>query len=91
MSAVEDACNEANGVFYSTGYTAECPDITYYRTNYLWCIGQSCTFDEHFDAWVSDREGNGCSYTQGSAGVFVMFSSYQFIFVSSVIMLFLHK
>ncbi len=108
MSAVEDACNAANGNFYSTGYTSVCPDRTTYYTNEPWCVAQSCTFDEHFDAWASNLEGNGCSYTQGtddmpefssfsfdlsddSAGLFVMSSTYQFMFVSSVIMLFLHK
>jgi len=110
MSAVEDACNEANGSFYAVGYTSECPgtytNSTTWYTNNPWCIGQSCTFDEYFDVWVSTYEENGCIYTQGvedvpeiperpswgwSEGVFVMSYTYQFMFVSSMIMLLLHK
>jgi len=102
MLSVESACNDADGIFSSTpALTAQCgQDPTTYFTNYPWCIGQSCTFDEYFDLWVASQEeddddGDVCTYTQGmpedSAGVFVMSSSYQFMFVSSIIMVFLHK
>ena len=103
MLSVESACNDANGIFSSTpALTAECgQDPTTYYTNYPWCIGQSCTFDEYFDLWVASQEeddddGDVCTYTQGmmsedSAGVLVMSSSYQFMIVSSIIMAFLHK
>ena len=56
-----DACNEANGTFYSNGYTLECSgDVVEAYTNYPWCIGRSCTFDEYFE-FSSSLLPDGCT------------------------------
>ena len=67
LRTVEDACDAANGSFYSYGAILECDGSTSYYTNFPWCAGKSCTFDEYFDSIAYSIEQNGCTLDQDSS------------------------
>jgi len=96
LEIVGDACNEANGTFYSTGYTLECSgDVVETYTNYPSCIGRSCTFDEYFE-FVGSIQQDGCTLgtypsasDSASASAFFIFFSNRLLFASGIMMMLL--
>ena len=93
LEIVRDACNEANGTFYSTGYTLECSGDSVTYTNSPSCIGRSCTFDEYFD-FAGSLQQDGCmletyppASDSASASVFFIFFSNRLLFASGIIMM----
>jgi len=96
LEIVRDACNEANGAFYSTGYTLECSGDSTTYTNYPWCIGRSCTYDEYFEFQISflpdscTAETDPSASDSASASALIIPFSNRLLFASGIIMMLLY-
>jgi len=93
LENVRDACNESNGTFYSNGYTLECSGDSETYTNYPWCLGRSCTFDEYFE-YQSSNLPDGCTVENypspsnpSSASAVIIPLSNRLVFASGMIMM----